>query len=92
MICITFQNHMIGVHGDQKYTCDICHQVFNTTLGNFKKHRQNHLQKPEKCPECGKLVKRLAQHLSLNQCGNTKSKGNDLHIFYFFFKPNEFDN
>jgi len=70
----SLKNHMIGVHGDQKYTCDICHQVFNTTLGNFKKHRQNHLQKPEKCPECGKLVKRLAQHLSLNQCGNTKSK------------------
>lgn len=67
MKAVSLKFHMSQVHSGKIYKCDLCD--FVTSGATFlRAHRKRHLQKPVKCPECGKLVKRLGAHLKRNGC------------------------
>ena len=48
----------------QKYTCDECGKQFDLE-DSFKKHLRVH-QPMTQCPQCGKMVRNIRQHISIS--------------------------
>ena len=65
--------HVRVVHDEEKHTCDLCGKEIN---GRFKlnKHKKIFHKALEPCPHCGKMVKRMTQHIKTEHLNNAEKK------------------
>ena len=65
--------HVQVVHDEEKHTCDLCGKEIN---GIFKldQHKKLFHKALEPCPHCGKMVKRITQHIKTKHLENNQKK------------------
>ena len=67
------QTHIKVVHDEEKHTCDLCGKEINGTF-MLNKHKKLFHKALEPCPHCGKMVKRMTQHIKTNHLKNEEKK------------------
>jgi len=68
----SLRGHIKNIHSTEIHKCDYCDFTTNRAM-KVRVHMKKHLRPAKPCPECGKLVKSLAQHFRLN-CSSTAQK------------------
>ena len=65
--------HARVVHDEEKHACDLCGKEIKG-LHKFNLHKKLFHKQLEPCPHCGKMVKRMTQHLKTKHLDNEEKK------------------
>ena len=65
--------HAKVVHDEEKHACDLCGKELKGIF-NLNKHKKLFHKQLEPCPHCGKMVKRMTQHLKTKHLDNEEKK------------------